>query len=74
MCDEFYAETDLETAREQNYAIQEVLATELPYVYLFTTPMWDAWDNTRVMFPFTDVNDGLGSGAYGLKNFVQAVQ
>jgi ABC-type transport system substrate-binding protein len=74
MCDEFYAETDLETAKSQNDAIQEVLATELPYIYLFTTPMWDAWDNTRIMFPFTDVNDGIGSGAYGLKNYVQAVQ
>ncbi len=74
MCDEFYAETDLETAKAQNYAIQEMLATELPYVYLFTTPMWDAWNADAILFPFTDVNDGIGSGTYGLKSFAQAVQ
>ncbi len=74
MCDEFYAETDLETARQQNYAIQEDLAVQLPYIYLFTTPMWDAWDNEMIIFPFTDVNDGIGSGTYGLKSYVQAVQ
>ncbi len=74
MCDEFYAETDIDAAKVQNYALQEMLATELPYVYLFTTPMWDAWNNDALVFPFTDVNDGIGSGTYGLKAYVQAVQ
>jgi ABC-type transport system substrate-binding protein len=74
MCDEFYAETDLETAKAQNYAIQESLAVNLPYIYLFTTPMWDAWNNTTIAFPFIDVNDGLGSGTYGLKTLVKAAQ
>jgi hypothetical protein len=36
--------------------------------------MWDAWDTNRVMFPFTDVNDGIGSGTYGLQEFVMSVQ
>ncbi len=74
MCDEFYAETDLDTAQEQSYAIQEVLATELPYIYLFTTPIYDAWRSDNVLYPFLDVPDGIGAGAYGLKSFVQAVQ
>lgn len=73
-CDEFYAETDIERAKALNYEIQEMLAIELPYVYLFTTPMWDAWNGDAIMFPFTDVNDGIGSGTYGLKSFAQAVQ
>ncbi len=74
MCDEFYAETDMEKARDESFKIQETLATELPYIYLFTTPMWDAWDNNTVIYPFTDINDGIGSGGYGLQNYVQAVQ
>jgi ABC-type transport system substrate-binding protein len=74
LCDEFYAETDRTEAQQQSYQLQEYLATDLPYIYLFTTPMWDAWDNSSVFFPFTDVTDGLGSGAYGLKAYVKAVK
>jgi hypothetical protein len=36
--------------------------------------MWDAWDSTSVTYPFTDVPDGIGSGAYGLQEFVLSVQ
>ncbi len=51
MCDEFYAEVDLERARELNFQLQEILATELPYIYLFTTPMYDAYNNDALIFP-----------------------
>ena len=54
--------------------MQNVLAEDLPYIYLFTTPMWDAWDINTVMFPYTEVNDGIGSGTYGLQEFVMSVQ
>jgi peptide/nickel transport system substrate-binding protein len=74
LCDEFYAETDLDTARQMNYQLQDILAQELPYVYLFTTPMRDAYNGAAIMFPYTDVLDGVGPGYYGLPLLVQAVQ
>jgi ABC-type transport system substrate-binding protein len=74
LCNDFFAETDRETARELAFQFQEILAEDLPYIYLFTTPMWDAWDSTSVTYPFTDVPDGIGSGAYGLQEFVLSVQ
>jgi len=74
LCNQYKAETDREKAREIAMQFQEVLATDLPYLYLFTTPLYDAWDNTRVMFPFTEVADGIGGGAYGLQEYVLSVQ
>lgn len=73
-CDEYFAETDIDRAKEIGFELQEILAVDLPYIYLFTTPMWDAWDGSRVIFPFTDMLDGIGSGNYGLKPYVQAVE
>ena len=73
-CDEFFAATDREVARDIGFELQEILAVDLPYIYLFTTPMWDAWDNTKAIFPMTDIPDGIGSGSYGLQSFVMAVQ
>jgi ABC-type transport system substrate-binding protein len=73
-CDEFYAETDIEAARALNYELQDTLAQELPYIYLFTTPMRDAYNGAAVLFQYTDVLDGIGSGYYGLPTSVQAVQ
>ncbi len=74
MCDDFYAETDVELAREKGLAIQAHLSENLPYITLFTTPMYDAWRSDSVTFPFTELIDGLGAGYYGLKTHVQAVQ
>jgi ABC-type transport system substrate-binding protein len=73
LCDDYYAETDRDAARDIAMELQNILAEDLPYIYLFTTPMFDAWDNTRVMFPFTDVPDGIGSGTYGLQEYVMSV-
>jgi ABC-type transport system substrate-binding protein len=73
-CNDFFAETDRETAREIGFELQNILAEDLPYIYLFTTPMWDAWDSSRVTFPFTDVPDGIGSGGYGLQEYVLSVE
>jgi len=74
LCNAYKAETDRDRAREYAMQFQEVLANDLPYLYLFTTPLKDAWDNTRVMFPFTDVMDGVGGGVYGLQEYVLSVQ
>jgi len=74
LCSDFFDETDMETAQQLSYELQNILAEDLPYIYLFTTPMWDAWDVNTVMFPYTDVNDGIGSGPYGLQEYVMSVQ
>jgi ABC-type transport system substrate-binding protein len=74
VCNQLLAETDRDAARELAFAGQEILAEDLPYIYLFTTPMFDAWNNSSVSYPFTDVLDGIGSGYYGLPDYVMAVQ
>ncbi len=74
LCNDLFAETERETARDIVFDLQDILAEDLPYIYLFTTPMWDAWDSTTIDFPFTDVPDGIGSGAYGLQEYVLSVQ
>ena len=74
VCDEFLVEADIGRAQELNDQLQEMVAVDLPYVYLFTTSVWDAWNSSTVSFPFTDVNDGIGYGAYGLKEYAQPVQ
>jgi peptide/nickel transport system substrate-binding protein len=73
-CDTFYAETDLEMARQENFELQDILAQELPYIYLFTTPMRDAYNSAHIIFPYTQVLDGIGPGYYGMPSTVQAVQ
>jgi peptide/nickel transport system substrate-binding protein len=64
LCSRFNVETDLEEARQQMYQIQEILATDLPYIYLFTTPVYDAYRN--IEYPYTDVLGGIGAGFFGL--------
>jgi peptide/nickel transport system substrate-binding protein len=62
-CDQFLAEQDINKAQTLAFQIQDTLATELPYIILFTTPIYDAYRN--VDYPYTDVLDGIGSGLYG---------
>jgi hypothetical protein len=49
--------------------MQEVLATELPYTYLFANPVQDAYNALSVEYPFTVVLDGL-EGIYGVQHLV----
>ena len=72
MCDAFYEEDDLMAARELAYRMQELLAKELPYAYLFSTPVYDAY-NTNVVYPYTTVLDGI-EGYYGLQDRVMAAE
>ncbi|KPK90426.1 MAG: hypothetical protein AMJ88_16140 [Anaerolineae bacterium SM23_ 63] len=71
MCLEFKASTNLEEARLLGFKMQELLATELPYTYLFANPVKDAYNLTYVDYPFTDVLDGI-EGLYGQQNLVVA--
>jgi peptide/nickel transport system substrate-binding protein len=67
-CAEFYGATDLEQARALAFELQEILATELPYITLFTNPIYDAYSSS-IAFPYTEVFDGL-QGQYGLGGLV----
>ncbi len=62
-CNEFYGATELEQARELAFELQNILATELPYITIFTNPIYDAYRSSLV-FPFTEVFDGI-QGIYG---------
>ncbi len=59
--DEFLAATDLEKAKELAYKLQEMLAEDLPYVVLFTAPIYEAYRADQIQFPYTEVLDGLQS-------------
>lgn len=62
-CNEFYGATDLEEARQLAFELQNILATELPYITLFTNPIYDAY-RSSLEYPFTEVFDGI-QGIYG---------
>jgi ABC-type transport system substrate-binding protein len=57
-CLAFYSESDMEAARQIAYDLQVTLATELPYITLFTNPIYDAYSN-NIAYPYTEVFDGL---------------
>ena len=58
LCDEFLAETNIETAREQAYALQEFLGNTLPYTPLFNRQAIDLV-RTNVEYPYTDLLGGI---------------
>lgn len=65
---EFKAVTDLDTARQLIGQMDAILAEDLPYVVLFTTPIIEPY-RTTLTFPFTSTLDGLQSLA-GLPSYV----
>jgi ABC-type transport system substrate-binding protein len=58
LADEFRGVKTLEEARELVFAADAILAEDLPYVVLFTTPIIEAYRNS-ITFPFTTVLDGV---------------
>ena len=74
VCNELFAETEMEAARELVFQLQDILAEDLPYIYLFTTPMADAWNRTQIMFPFTDVPGGIAGGPNGMLDLIMSVE
>ncbi len=70
-CNAFYSEAEVEAARDLAFDIQEILANDLPYIYLFTTPVYDAYRN--VTYPYTNILDGIGSGYYGFPAYAMPV-
>jgi peptide/nickel transport system substrate-binding protein len=57
---EFLAATDIPTAQEAVKAMDANLVENLPYEILFTTPILEAY-NSVLVFPFTNVLDGLAN-------------
>jgi peptide/nickel transport system substrate-binding protein len=58
LADEFARAKTLEEARDLIFAADAILAEDVPYVVLFTTPIIEAYRNT-IEFPFTSVLDGV---------------
>ncbi len=58
IADEFNRAKTLEEARDLIFAADAILAEDVPYVVLFTTPIIEAYRNT-IEFPFTSVLDGV---------------
>jgi len=58
LAEELRGETDLQAARDLVFEMDAIIARDVPYVVLFTTPVLEAYRNT-LNFPFTDPLDGL---------------
>lgn len=69
---EFRAATDLEEARQLIGQMDAILAEDLPYVVLFTTPIIEPY-RTNLRFPFTSTLDGV-QNLFGLPSYVQLAQ
>jgi ABC-type transport system substrate-binding protein len=53
--------TDLETARDYVWKMDNKLAVELPYVTLFTAPILEFYAKARVEYPFIETLNGLSN-------------
>ena len=69
LADELLVETDLNTARDQVFKMQQFLAEDLPYVVLFTTPILETYRSDRLEFPYIETLGGLQS-ANGMSTMV----
>ncbi|QTA37592.1 ABC transporter substrate-binding protein [Thermosipho ferrireducens] len=58
LIDEFEMADSFDEAVEAIKEAQELLAEDLPYIILFTTPIYEAYRDT-IEFPFTDTLDGI---------------
>ncbi len=59
MADKFLEATDIETAQKLAYKLQEMLAEDLPYVVLFSAPVYEAYRTDEIEFPYIEVLDGI---------------
>ncbi|HEY8486757.1 MAG TPA: ABC transporter substrate-binding protein [Limnochordales bacterium] len=75
LADRLLEVTELDEARAIAFQLQAILAEELPYVVLFTTPILEAYRSDRVRYPFTEVLDGIqGGGMAGMPSLVKAAR
>jgi len=73
LIDEFERADNFEQAKEVIMEAQELLAEDLPYVVLFTTPLYEAYRADQIQFPFTDALDGI-QNYYGFPESVKLVK
>lgn len=73
LCQDFMTTDDLNHAQEVGYELQTILATDLPYLYLFSNPVQDAYNIANVEYPYTEVLGGL-ENLYGLQINVYAAE
>ncbi|HEY8486123.1 MAG TPA: ABC transporter substrate-binding protein [Limnochordales bacterium] len=73
LADRLLEVTELEEARRIAFRLQEILAEEVPYVVLFTTPVLEGYRSDRVRYPFTAVLDGI-QGLYGMTGLVKRAE
>jgi len=73
---EFLAEVDdLDRAAELAYALQDILARDVPWLPLFDLPLLEAYRSDSVAFPTTKGLDGIqGSSILGMIDMVTAIQ
>ncbi len=71
-CDAFKSEPDIEKSKQIVFDMQVTIATELPYITLFTNPIYDAYANT-IDYPYTTVFDGI-QGKYSGWQLVMPAQ
>jgi peptide/nickel transport system substrate-binding protein len=70
LCDDFMTTSDLQQARDDAFQMQVILATDLPYVTLHTTRVFDAYLGERITFPYTETLSGLEHQS-GMPDLVQ---
>lgn len=70
---QFMQAKDIDTARKYAFDAQERLAESLPYIILYTAPVYDAYRSDRVEYPFTDTLEGI-QGLYGMPAMVKIVE
>ncbi|WP_126992733.1 ABC transporter substrate-binding protein [Thermosipho globiformans] len=58
LVEEFEMADSFDEAVEAIKAAQELLAEDLPYIILFTTPIYEAYRDS-IAFPYTDILDGI---------------
>jgi len=66
LCADFKSTNDLDVAKDLGYEMQTILATEIPYMYLFANPVQDAYNVSTIAFPYLEVLGGL-ENLYGLQ-------
>ncbi len=73
LCQDFMTTDDLTHAQQLGYQMQTILATDLPYMYLFSNPVQDAYNVANIEYPYTDVLGGL-ENLYGMQINVYAAE
>jgi ABC-type transport system substrate-binding protein len=73
LSDQFNAAQTEEEAYDLMWQMEEILATEKPYILLFDTGILEFYRQANVNFPFTDTLSGL-QFLQGMQGTVQAAR